>query len=222
MSDGAIVVEHVTKSFARGRVEVLSDLSLRVEPGELVVLVGPSGSGKSTTLHLVAALDWPDSGTISVDGAPLRHIHADRHRRETVGLVFQLHNLLPHLSARQNLEAVMFGTHRGRRARHERADELLDKLGMRAHADSLPPELSGGERQRVAVARAFANAPATILADEPSGSLDDVSADLVLTMLRQHCDDGGSVLAVSHDPRMIPTADRVLLVEHGVARPAPR
>jgi putative ABC transport system ATP-binding protein len=222
-TEALIVVEHVAKAFSGGRGAVLVDVSFSVEPGELVALVGPSGSGKSTTLHLLAALDHVDRGRIVVLGTDVtRGRHLDHHRREGVGIVFQLHNLLPHLDARQNLEIVMIGTHRRQRERHERADALLAALDLVAHAQSMPPELSGGERQRVAVARAFANEPRVILADEPTGSLDDERAADVVALLRKHCRDGGAVLAVSHDPRLTNAADRILRLEAGVITEEPR
>jgi putative ABC transport system ATP-binding protein len=212
----AIELVDVVKRFPGERGRVLDGVTFSVEPGEFVVLTGPSGSGKSTTIHLVAALDRLTSGTIRVRGRDVRRGHAlDRFRRTEVGVVFQLHNLLPHLDARQNIEVVMFGTHRRRHDRAARADELLDRLGLRAQAAARPPELSGGERQRVAVARAFANDPHVVLADEPTGSLDDDSAAIVVRMLRDHCTAGGSVLAVSHDARLTSASDRVLTLAGG-------
>ncbi len=143
--------------------------------------LGPSGSGKSTLLHLLAALDRPDSGTLSVDGIDLTHLHApDHYRRQEVGLIFQLHNLLPHLTALQNIEIAMVGTGRRRSEQRARARELLAEAGLRDKGDRHPPQLSGGERQRVAIARALANDPRVLLADEPTGSLDSASVDQVL------------------------------------------
>jgi putative ABC transport system ATP-binding protein len=218
----AIELEHVEKSFAAGRARVLSDVSLRVDAGELVVLVGPSGSGKSTTLHLVAALTRADAGHIRVFGNDItRGRHLNAHRRDMIGIVFQLHNLLPHLDARRNVEIVMMGTHRRRADQRAHADELLRRLDLVEHTASMPPELSGGERQRVAVARAFANSPRVILADEPTGSLDDTSAARVVDLLREHCTQGGAVLAVSHDPRLTVAADRVVRIQEGVAAEMP-
>jgi putative ABC transport system ATP-binding protein len=214
----AIELAHVAKTFEGGGARVLRDMNLRVDRGELVVLVGPSGSGKSTTLHLIAALTEPDSGSIRVMGSETTNSHhLNALRRKTVGIVFQLHNLLPHLDARGNLEVVMFGTHRGRAERRARATELLERLDLADHAHSMPPKLSGGERQRIAVARAFANDPIVVLADEPTGSLDDVSANTVINLLREHCANGGAVLAVSHDARLTAAADRIVHVEHGIA-----
>jgi len=214
----AIEVEHLAKTFAGGRVSVLADVNLRVGAGDLVVLVGPSGSGKSTTLHLLAALMQPDSGNISVLGTDVtRGHHLDRYRRIDVGIVFQLHNLLPHLDVSQNIDIVMMGTHAHHAERQERIEDLLERLDLSAHRHSMPPQLSGGERQRVAVARAFANHPGVILADEPTGSLDDEAAARVVELLREHCAHGGTVVAVSHDARLTAAADRIVRIETGVA-----
>jgi putative ABC transport system ATP-binding protein len=220
MSDLAVEMVDVVKTYAGGRGIVLDHASLSVRPGEFVVLVGPSGSGKSTTLNLVAAIDRPTGGTIRVHGRDLAHAHRiDRYRRQEIGLIFQLHNLLPHLDARQNVEIVMLGTGVRRRARRMRALELLEQVGLRAQAHVRPPELSGGERQRIAVARAFANHPSLVLADEPTGSLDDESGAAVITLLRSCCSGGGAVLAVSHDARLTAAADRVVRLADGCMTP---
>ena len=209
--------DRVTKSFPRERRTVLDHASFSLDAGEFVVLEGPSGSGKSTTIHLVAALDRPNSGGSSCTRRDIakHHHHIDRYRREGVGVIFQLHNLLPHLSVLQNVEVVMLGTKVHRHARVERAHELLEAVGLAAQAASYPPELSGGERQRVAVARAFANDPPLVLADEPTNSLDDETAATVIELLRDRCSSGGAVLAVSHDQRLTRAADRVLRLADG-------
>lgn len=218
-TDGpAIVVRDVSKRY--GRTIVLEHVDLDIARGEFAVLAGPSGSGKSTLLNLLAALEKPDTGTIEVGGHRLgRHArHLDHLRRVEVGLVFQLHNLIPRLTARQNIEAAMFGTHHGHRQRTARADELLERLDLAHRAGDRPPTMSGGERQRVAVARAIANEPAVILADEPTGSLDDASADLVLDLFDELRASGATILAVSHDARLDQRGDRVVsIVELGAA-----
>jgi ABC-type lipoprotein export system ATPase subunit len=191
MSDLAVELIDVVKQYPGGRAVVLDEASLSVAPGEFVVLVGPSGGGKTTTLHLVAALDRPTRGHIRV-----------------------------HLDAQQNVEIVMLGTGVHRRARRGRAIDLLDQLGLGGQARVRPPELSGGERQRIAVARAFANKPRLVLADEPTGSLDEESGSGVIALLRSCCDDGGAVLAVSHDQRLTAAADRVVRLAHGKMRGA--
>ena len=221
-ADHALEVDGVVKSYPGRRGIVLDHLSFTVDDGEFVVLEGPSGSGKSTTVHLIAALDRPTSGHIRVHGRDLSHHHRiDRYRREQVGVVFQLHNLLPHLDALQNVEIVTLGGRLHRAQRRARARELLGAVGLDQQAHVYPPELSGGERQRIAVARALANNPPLLLADEPTGSLDNDTARLVIDLLRAHCDAGGSVLAVSHDPRLTSAADRVLNLVGGRIEPAP-
>jgi putative ABC transport system ATP-binding protein len=144
-----------------------------------------------------------------------RRHRLDRFRREEIGMIFQLHNLLPHLDAQQNVEVVMLGGKLHRRQRRKRARSLLAAVRLEGREHVRPPELSGGERQRIAVARAFANDPALLLADEPTGSLDDENAAVVIGMLRERCEHGGAVLAVSHDPRLTSAATRVLQLVNG-------
>ncbi len=213
----AIQVHGVVKRY--GPTTVLDGVDLDVDAGEVVLVTGRSGAGKSTLLHLLAALDTPDAGAITVDGYTVRRHHnrnLSGFRREHVGIIFQLHNLVPRLSARQNVELAMFGSHRKRAERVTRADELLAQVGLSARADSRPPTMSGGERQRVAVARGLANAPAVLLADEPSGSLDDASTAVITATLRRLADEERTaVLVVTHDPRLLPVADRVVRLEDG-------
>jgi putative ABC transport system ATP-binding protein len=210
MSDAAISVQSLTKHY--GSTHAVNDVNFEIARGEFAVLLGPSGSGKTTMLSLIAALEKPDHGTIIVDGHTLgRHASPlSRYRRFTIGLIFQLHNLVPRLTARENIEVAMFGTHRSRTVRKQRANELLERLALGDRADDKPPTMSGGERQRVAIARALANHPPVILADEPTGSLDDDSADLVLDLLAERVAGGDTVLAVSHDARLNQRAHRLI------------
>ena len=215
-ADGtAISAKEVTKRY--GRVAVLNGIDLQVTRGEFAVLTGPSGSGKSTLLHLVGALEPPDSGELVVAGHRLGHhsLHLSRFRRNDVGIIFQLHNLIPRLTARENVEAAMFGTGRGHRQRVARATELLERLDLVDRASDRPATMSGGERQRIAVARALANEPKIVLADEPTGSLDDDSADLVLELFAELVATGITVLAVSHDDRLNQRADRLIPIVDG-------
>ena len=211
----AIHARGVAKRY--GRLDVLADINLDIARGEFAVLVGPSGSGKSTVLHLLAALEPPDGGELVVADHRLdgHTSHLSRFRRDDVGIVFQLHNLIPRLTARENVEAAMFGTHRGHRRRIDRATELLERLDLIDRADERPATMSGGERQRVAVARALANEPKVLLADEPTGSLDQDSADLVLDMFAELVAKETTILAVSHDPRLNERADRLISVVDG-------
>lgn len=213
----AIEVTGICKSF--GDQVVLDGADLSVPYGELVALTGPSGSGKSTLLHLLCALDKADAGTIVVDGVSLDHrrgSNLSKFRRNHVGIVFQLHNLIPRLTASQNIEMAMFGTKRPRDERVERARELLDRVHLAGRVNRKPPTLSGGERARVALSRGMANDPPVLLADEPTGNLDDLAAAEVVAQLRALASqDGVAVLAVSHDARLYEAADRVFRLDAG-------
>ena len=213
-SDSAAAIDavNVHKTFDRGAVRALDGLTVRVEEGEYVAVTGPSGCGKSTLLHLLAALDRPDAGTLHVAGLDLAHLaDPNRYRREQVGLVFQLHNLLPHLSVLANVEIAMMGTGVHRREQHARACELLEAVALGDLSRRRPPALSGGERQRVAVARALANRPRLLLADEPTGSLDSASVGHVLDLLRELRDrESTTIVVVTHDPIVAAAADRVI------------
>ena len=205
----------VFKSY--GRVEALRGVSMAARAGEVVVVTGPSGSGKSTLLNLIGTLDRADAGTILVDGRSVPEPReAVEFRRELVGFVFQDNLLLPYLSARSNIETALMATGVGHRERHQRSQELLEEIGLAHRASHLPSELSSGERQRVAVARALANRPRLLLADEPTGSLDELARDRMLDLIgalrRRH---GMTVVIVTHDPALTRRADRVLMLVDG-------
>lgn len=213
----AIAVIDVTKTFDHGLVRALDGISLSVGRGEWVALSGPSGCGKSTLLHLIAALDRPTSGRILVNGNNVGSLSdADRYRRLEIGMIFQLHNLLPNLNARQNIEVAMFGNGRPHANQRQRARELLAAVGIDRREKVKPPALSGGERQRLAIARALANEPGILLADEPTGSLDSESAASILELLdalRQEREL--SLLLVTHDADVAKAADRVVHIRDG-------
>jgi putative ABC transport system ATP-binding protein len=213
----AVEVHGLEKTFDEGLIHALAGVDLTVAPQEFTAITGPSGCGKSTLLHLIAALDTPTRGTISVNGRDVVHLHnASRFRREEVGLVFQLHNLLPRLSVRENVEIAMSGSHRPHRQRAAYADELLDAVGLVGLGGRLPTQLSGGERQRVAIARALANDPAVLLADEPTGSLDSASVDVVLALFqRLRRDRETTILLVTHDELVAGAADRIVHMVDG-------
>jgi len=214
MSDPAIEVRGVVKRF--GGTAVLDGVDLTVEEAEFVAVSGRSGAGKSTLLQLLAAVDRPDAGALRVLDVDLGRLHAlNRYRRREIGIVFQLHNLIPRLEAWQNVAIALFDSGLGRRQRRERALEVLDQVGLAHKARSRPPQLSGGERQRVAIARALANGPRVLLADEPTGSLDDDSAEQVLDVLQRRRDAGVTILAVTHDPRLSSRADRIVRLDRG-------
>ena len=217
MSGGAeVVVDQVSKAFDGGRVRALDRASLRLVPGELVALTGPSGSGKSTLLNLIGALERPDSGSIAVDGRDVTLGDLADYRGSTVGFVFQLHNLIPTLSAAENVEVAMIGRRAGRAARVRRARELLAEVGLAHREDASPSTLSGGERQRVAIARALANEPRLLLADEPTGALDsETGARIMQLLLRLRDQRAMTVLLVTNYSRLGEQADRVLRLRDG-------
>lgn len=207
-----VSVRDVHKSYDEGRIHALTGMSLEVDQGEWVAIIGPSGCGKSTLLHLIGALDRPDSGHIHVYGCDLDAIDdAAAYRRNVMGLVFQLHNLLPSLTAVENVEVPMFGSGHGREKRRSRALDLLDLVGLADRASDRPMQLSGGQRQRVAIARALANDPPLLLADEPTGSLDSDAGRRVLDLiarLREQRDL--TTIMVTHDPTVAARADRIV------------
>jgi putative ABC transport system ATP-binding protein len=215
-STHAIEIVDVVKVFDGGVVRALDGVSLTVPRHEFLAITGPSGCGKSTLLHLIASLDHPTSGTITVNGRNLRAAGNERFRRNEVGLVFQLHNLLPHLNAIENVEIAMFSNGKSHREQRRRATELLEAVGLDGKARTQPPRLSGGERQRLALARALANAPSIILADEPTGSLDSSSVERVLELLRQiRAAQSVTIVLVTHDAHVAEAADRVARMRDG-------
>jgi putative ABC transport system ATP-binding protein len=210
-----VELRDVVKSF--GPIQAVRGVSLTVGASEFVTINGPSGSGKSTLLNLIGSLEPADSGTINVDGFPVPDPrHAVEFRRQMVGFVFQDNLLLPYLSAQANVEAALMATQAGRRERRERSHLLLAEVGLVDRADHLPSELSGGQRQAVAIARAVANSPRLLLADEPTGSLDSESAGRALDLLASLRDRlGMTVIVVSHDPAVADRADRVVHLVDG-------
>jgi len=208
-------VQDVVKSF--GPIRALRGVSLRIGPSEFVTITGPSGSGKTTLLNLIGSLDKPDSGTITVADSPVPEPQdAVQFRRHMVGFVFQDNLLLPYLSAQDNVEAALVATGVAHRERRRRSAELLGEVGLAERAHHLPSELSGGQRQAVALARALANYPRLLLADEPTGALDSVSGnralDLLAALRERH---GMTVIVVSHDSAVAERTDRVISLVDG-------
>ena len=212
----ALEAVHVTKRFGRA-VRALDDVSVQIADGEWVAVAGTSGSGKTSLLQLFAALDSPNEGRGEFRGQDLSSMHdMNRYRRNSIGIVFQLHNLLAHLDVRRNIEIAMYGTHRRGHVRRERASELLAEIGLVEQQDRKPPELSGGERQRVAIARALANDPAILLADEPTGSLDPENVGRLLELFhRLNTERGMTIVMVTHDLRVARSADRIVTLASG-------
>ncbi|MEV8441789.1 ABC transporter ATP-binding protein [Actinosynnema sp. NPDC051121] len=201
MTTPVIELRDVSRGYDDGP-PALSDVTLTVRAGEAVAVLGPSGSGKSTLLNLIAGLDRPDTGTVTVAGVRvdgLGEAASARYRRAAIGMVFQFFNLLDDLTVADNvvLPAQLAGMARGEAAK--RAAELLDRLGVARHARAYPGRLSGGERQRVAVARALMNKPALLLADEPTGALDTASGEDVSALLTELNAEGQTLVVVTHD-----------------------
>jgi putative ABC transport system ATP-binding protein len=217
----AIRLRSVTKAYSRGgeQLRVLDELDLEMEPSTFYALMGPSGSGKTTLLNLVGGLDHADSGEIDVGGVDLAGLSGTelaRWRAEHVGFVFQGFNLLPVLSARENVELPLLLTPLSRRQRREQAERALELVGLKDRMDHKPRELSGGQEQRVAIARAIATDPQVILADEPTGDLDRDTADQVLDLLqRLNQQLKKSVLMVTHDPRAASFAQKTIHLDKG-------
>jgi len=214
----SVVVRSVTKTYRRGlrQITALADVSFDLSPGEVALFVGPSGSGKTTLLNLIAALDCPDHGEIIVGGSEITGLSrtaAARYRNERVGFIFQSYNLLPQLTALENVFLPMLPK---RQLDRRRAVELLDAVGLNDRGSHRPSELSGGEQQRVAIARALVNDPAIILADEPTGNLDDDNAGKIAELLAKACRERGkTLLLVTHDRDMIHPADRIFDMRAG-------
>ena len=214
-------VRDVTKRYGDGdtAVTAVHDVSLAVQPGEIVLIMGPSGSGKTTLLSMMGALLRPTSGTIHLDGTALSELSEGRLpaiRLRQFGFIFQDFNLLSALTIRENVALVAELAGSNRKAAREKATEILTELGLGARLDFLPEKLSGGEKQRVAIARALINDPALILADEPTANLDSKIGHEIMRLLRRIAkEQGRSVVIVSHDQRIRDIADRVLWLEDG-------
>jgi len=206
----------VVKLFDAGLIRALDGVTMAVGRGEFLAITGPSGCGKSTLLHLIAALDVPTSGKVIVNGYDLVYTGNDRYRRSEVGVIFQFHNLLPHLNALENIEVAMFSNGMGHKQQRERARELLAAVDLSAKETTPPPRLAGGERQRLAIARALANRPSIILADEPTGNLDSASTDRVLTLFRRIQEERHvTIVLVTHDVHVAADADRMIRMRDG-------
>jgi ABC-type lipoprotein export system ATPase subunit len=207
----------LTRVYGDGEaIHALDGVDLRIAPGEFVAVMGPSGSGKSTLLNIIGALDRPTSGQAFVNGQDVEKIpDKDEFRARSVGFVFQLHNLIPTLTAKENIEVPMQG-HLNSRERHKRSEELLAMVGLTDRKNHLPNQLSGGQRQRVAVARALANNPPLVLADEPTGSLDTVTGLELMKLLRElNQSQGVTFIVVTHDPTVARQTRRVIVMQDG-------
>jgi len=210
----AICARGLMKHYEGGRIVALDGLNLDVAPGEFVAIRGPSGCGKSTLLNVLSAIDRPDAGTVTVCGHSLEDLstqETDRFRSSVVGLVFQLHNLLPNLTALENVQVPLLATDGQADERVKLAWELLGRVDLGDRASALPPVLSGGERQRVAIARALANRPQVLLADEPTGALDSKTGGQLFDLLAEiQRDSQTTLVVVTHDQEVAGRAGRIL------------
>lgn len=217
----SIILRNITKSF--GSLQVLKGIDLDIAQGEVVSIVGPSGAGKTTLLQIMGTLDRADSGSIIINGtdiSSLKNQALARFRNQHIGFVFQFHQLLPEFTALENITIPALIAGRSQREARQRAEELLDFMGLSDRAAHKPAELSGGEKQRVAVARALVNHPAVILADEPSGSLDSANkADLHALFFRLRDEMGQTFVIVTHDEELAKTTDRTIQMKDGKTLP---
>ncbi|TDA33455.1 MAG: hypothetical protein DSO02_02755 [Hadesarchaea archaeon] len=217
----AVETKNLKKVYQLGKVKVpaLRGVTVKFFRGEMTVIMGPSGSGKTTLLNLIGTFDRPTSGRIYIDGHDLTKMserELTRLRREKIGFVFQFYNLIPVLTAFENVELPMLISGKPKEERRRRTEELLELVGLSHRAHHRPDELSGGEQQRVAIARALANRPSILLADEPTGDLDTKTGKEVVEALRKAAkEEGVAVIVVTHDPVVASMADRTLKIRDG-------
>lgn len=209
-------INNLHKSYGNGvnRVEILKGISFDVKKGEFVVLLGPSGSGKSTLLNIIGGIDTPDEGYISIDGhktGDMKDKALTAYRRDHLGYIFQMYNLIPNLTVKENIEV---GAYLSKKPLD--LDELIDTLGLTEHKNKLPNQLSGGQQQRTAIGRAIIKNPDVLLCDEPTGALDYQTGKSILGLLRSMCDNYGmTVIVITHNSALAPMADQVIHLKNG-------
>ena len=212
-------IQHLSKVYGQGenQVRAVDDISFTVEKGEFLAIIGPSGSGKSTLLHILGGVDRPTSGKVFVDGQDVYAQNEDQlaiFRRRQVGLIYQFYNLIPVLNVVENMPLPVLMD--GRQVNQERLEELLDVLGLRGREKYLPNQLSGGQQQRVSIGRALMNAPAVVLADEPTGNLDSKNSQEIVELLKMSNKKYGQTLVIiTHDENIALQAHRVIAIEDG-------
>ncbi|MCQ1536259.1 ABC transporter ATP-binding protein [Methanosarcina sp. KYL-1] len=216
-------IENLSRTYTQGKIPVhaLRCACISVRKGELLAIMGPSGSGKSTLLALVGTLEKASGGTAVLDGTDLTKVPEKllpRVRREKIGFVFQHYNLIPTLSALENVELAMRFSGVPKKERKQRAKVLLEELGLGERLDHKPTELSGGEQQRVSIARALANNPALILADEPTGEVDSKTRDSIIRIFKELSTKGQTIIVVTHDPEVAKECTRVLRITDGMIK----
>ena len=221
-SSPIVEIENLWKSYSRGSqiIPVLQDISFDIAEGEFLALMGPSGSGKSTLLNLIAGIDKVDSGTIKIGGVDitvLNETELAHWRSNSVGFVFQFYNLIPVLTAYENVELPLLLTGLSKQERREHVEAALSVVGLSDRMDHYPSQLSGGQEQRVAIARAIVTDPTILVADEPTGDLDRVSAEEIMSLMdRLNVESGKTIIMVTHDPRAAKKAHRIRHLDKGV------
>jgi putative ABC transport system ATP-binding protein len=219
MTTPVVEIINLKKTYMLGKIPVdaLRGVNLKVESGEFISILGPSGSGKSTLLNLIGALDKPTSGKMFIDGVDLSTLNDNQLTdiRRKIGFVFQFFNLIPRLTARDNVELSLSIANVGKDLRRKRAEELLETVGLKDRMNHKPAELSGGQQQRVAVARALANNPKFLLMDEPTGNVDSKTAREVIALIRKLNAEGVTIIMVTHDQNLSKEAKRIIQVMDG-------
>ncbi|MCA2999539.1 MAG: ABC transporter ATP-binding protein [Rhodocyclaceae bacterium] len=221
MSDTLVEIKNLAKSYTRGDqdVPVLRDITLNIERGDFISLMGPSGSGKSTLLNLIAGIDKPTGGILRIDGEDISKLSEGEladWRASNIGFIFQFYNLMPVLTAYENVELPLLLTNLSRSERRERIEMTLNMVGLSDRMDHYPNELSGGQQQRVAIARAIVTDPTILVCDEPTGDLDKQSASDVLNMLKElNSTLGKTIIMVTHDAHAAEAARRIVVLEKG-------
>ena len=215
-----VELRNVSKIYHLGGEEIraLDDLSLDIDGGEFISIIGPSGSGKSTLMHILGCLDTPTRGTLKLDGTEIQNAskrELARIRNEKIGFVFQFFNLLPKLNVMQNVELPMIYSGASSRERRERAMDALKLVGLENRSQHRPMQLSGGQQQRVAIARALVNSPKIIFADEPTGNLDSHTGEAILTLFRKLSEEGRTIALVTHDPEIAAVTPRRIEIRDG-------
>ncbi len=211
-----IQIKNLSKKF--GKVKALDNINLNIYKGEWLAIMGPSGSGKSTLLNILSLMDDPSSGKYILDNGDLEQINEEQKitlRREKIGLIFQQFHLIPYLSA---LENVMLSQYYHSSVDEEDAKAVLEKVGLSHRLSHLPSQLSGGEQQRVCIARALINNPEILLADEPTGNLDEANEKIVLETLQKLKNEGKTIVLITHNPELAKFADRTLILQHGILK----
>lgn len=223
MNENIITMKNINKNFYIGtenELHIIKNVDIHVKKGEFIAIVGASGSGKSTLMNIIGALDRPTNGTYVLDGVPLTDMtdnDLSDIRNKKIGFVFQTFNLIPRSSALKNVELPMLYGGIDKKTRMQRAERILDLVGMSDRMEHLPNELSGGQKQRVAIARALVNNPAIILADEPTGALDTATGRLVMDLFHKiHQEEGKTIILITHNQELADETQRILTIRDGV------